>query len=134
MNILASQPQIAEDTAERCFNCTKKVGKANLKKCSGCQSVLSVSFLSISYSRSQRPSSLVKYCSKDCQRAAWKSHKPRCALRATFDTLKANDENAEEEYAAISKWLGCWRNTLYAHAVPAMNLPNSPPNRLATHW
>lgn len=33
----------------------------------------------------------------------------------------------------INKWLSCWRATLMEFGVMALDLPNSPSDRLATH-
>ncbi|KAF7793898.1 hypothetical protein EIP86_005020 [Pleurotus ostreatoroseus] len=99
------------DTKGRCYFCTKDVGRANLKACSQCR--------------------LVKYCSKECQRAAWPAHKTRCILGSA---VTRDMGAADEEFStAMSKWMNCWRGTLALFCVPAMDLPNHPPNRLSTH-
>ncbi|GJE92287.1 zinc finger MYND domain-containing protein [Phanerochaete sordida] len=99
-------------TGDRCYYCNEKVGKANLKKCSQCQ--------------------YVKYCSRDCQKAAWPTHKLSCASGAA--TNATITELGQVKYnSAFNKWLNCWRETLFELGIAAMDLANHPPDRLATH-
>lgn len=52
---------MGSDRAERCQKCNSQA--SSLKHCSGCHSV--------------------RYCSKDCQRKDWKSHRPNCNISAS---------------------------------------------------
>ena len=75
----------------------------------------------------------MRYCSKECQRAAWSSHKQRCKLGAL--SAPSNISKDDGEFAsAMSKWLGHWRQTLSAYCIPAMDLPNHGPDRLVKYW
>lgn len=99
-------------TTDRCNYCNEKVGKSNLKKCSQCR--------------------FVKYCSRDCQKAAWPTHKQSCLVAVDFH--KTIKERGNEEFViAFNKWLDCWRGTFFDMALSAMDLANHPPDRLATH-
>ena len=59
-----SERETAESNAARhgiCFGCEETVGRKHLKKCAGCNRVA--------------------YCSRECQTADWKAHKPCCERR-----------------------------------------------------
>lgn len=76
--------------------------------------------------------SFVKYCSRDCQKAAWPTHKQSCLVAVDFH--KTIKERGNEEFVvAFNKWLDCWRGTFFDMALSAMDLANHPPDRLATH-
>lgn len=45
-------------TTRECMGCRNRVPKELLKKCSACKTV--------------------RYCSKECQKKAWRTHKPTC--------------------------------------------------------
>lgn len=34
----------------------------------------------------------------------------------------------------LSRWIECWRSVFQTYAVMALDLPNSPPEKVATHW
>lgn len=76
--------------------------------------------------------SLVRYCSKECQVAAWKTHKHRCTSSLRNSLAKDPDANALN--TALSKWINNWRFELHNWAVWAMDLANNSEDRLATHW
>ncbi|KAL4254243.1 MYND-type zinc finger protein samB [Abortiporus biennis] len=101
------------DYSERCSYCFKHVGKANLKKCSRCL--------------------MVRYCSKDCQRAAWKSHKDRCKTGGKHQEMMEKDEELRLWDKELTEWLSYWRRTLQSYSLMSMDLPNSPDDKLATH-
>ncbi|GJE92285.1 zinc finger MYND domain-containing protein [Phanerochaete sordida] len=99
-------------TVDRCYYCNERVGKSNLKKCSKCQ--------------------FVRYCSHACQKAAWPMHKHACDMATTFYQDPA--EHGMAGYIdAFNKWLDCWRGTIFAQGIYALDLANHPPDRLATH-
>ncbi|KAF8135426.1 hypothetical protein EV363DRAFT_1415316 [Boletus edulis] len=99
------------DPKGRCNYCNIYAGRDKVKTCSRCR--------------------LVRYCSKECQVAAWKAHKPRCtsSLRESL----AKDPEANALNTALSKWINNWRFELHNWAVWAMDLANNPEDRLATH-
>lgn len=77
---------------------------------------------------------MVHYCSKACQKGAWKTHKPRCA-----NGSKMREQMVENEtFAMITKvldgWLKYWRNSFHTYGLISMDLANHPDGRLATHW
>ncbi|OCH91448.1 hypothetical protein OBBRIDRAFT_886968 [Obba rivulosa] len=80
------------------------------------------------------PDRFVRYCSRACQKAAWPTHKQRCHTGADFQALLDEDEEAKAINRAFSQWLACWRNTLHTVAISALNLANSLPDKLATHF
>lgn len=75
--------------------------------------------------------SLVRYCSKECQVAAWRTHKQRCS--STLRESLVNDPEANALNTALSKWINNWRFELHNWAIWAMDLANNSPDRLATH-
>lgn len=79
----------------------------------------------------------MRYCSRDCQKAAWKTHKKVCASGGAFkDSLERPEERESKKLNDdFSKWLNYYRYLICnLTAVFAFNLPNSPPDKLATHW
>ncbi|KAI0062313.1 hypothetical protein BV25DRAFT_1991611 [Artomyces pyxidatus] len=80
------------DTCEACF---KNVGRANLKRCSGCNQAF--------------------YCSPQCQKRVWHMHKIIC--KRTTDALAALPNELLEAYKrdskAITLWLSHWQPMLY---------------------
>ncbi len=41
----------------------------------------------------------------------------------------------DAEFSGVmTKWMASWRHMLIGFCLPAMDLPNHPPNLLATHW
>ncbi|KAH9935656.1 uncharacterized protein B0H18DRAFT_419799 [Fomitopsis serialis] len=106
---------VFSDYTQKCSYCLKKVGKANLKSCSRCR--------------------FVKYCSRQCQKSAWPTHKAACS---TGESLKHKlDQPGNRESKKLNddftKWLNYYRNLICTVAKSAFNLANSPPNKLATH-
>ncbi|KAI9569653.1 hypothetical protein HD554DRAFT_2171095 [Boletus coccyginus] len=99
------------DPKGRCNYCNVYAGRDKVKTCSRCR--------------------LVRYCSKECQVAAWKTHKQRCT--STLPTSLAKDPEASILNTALSKWINNWRFELHNWAVWAMDLANNPEDRLATH-
>ncbi|EMD37566.1 hypothetical protein CERSUDRAFT_123486 [Gelatoporia subvermispora B] len=102
------------DYLQSCAYCNTHVGKNNLRVCGQCK--------------------FVRYCSRACQRAAWKTHKPRCQTGAEFRAALAEDDEAQAINDAFSAWLNCWRNTINTCTIRAFDLANSPSDKLATHF
>ncbi|KAK7685180.1 hypothetical protein QCA50_011543 [Cerrena zonata] len=76
---------------------------------------------------------MVQYCSKTCQKAAWKFHKKACMTGANHQRdVAENEETAELNYE-LNKWLKFWRMYIHNLGVQVMDLANHPPDRLATH-
>lgn len=78
--------------------------------------------------------SLVWYCSRGCERAASKTHKPLCSERGP-ELVKLREENPEMKDLGdrLNLWLKYWRPKLFNFAFSAMDLPNNDHDRLATH-
>ena len=76
---------------------------------------------------------MVQYCSKDCQRAAWKTHRKACQTGLVHRQLVENDDATAELNRALNKWLKYWRMFIHTMGVIVMDLANHPPDRLATH-
>ncbi|KAL0956328.1 hypothetical protein HGRIS_002480 [Hohenbuehelia grisea] len=94
-----------------CSYCNKTVPRQQIKKCANCQ--------------------MVRYCSRDCQKAAWPTHK-RCCSTTLRDELE-KDVDAAEKNAQFTKWLNFWRETFYKWSLIAMHLSKHPHDRLSTH-
>lgn len=64
---------------------------------------------------------VARYCSTDCQRLAWKSHKKTCRENpfVSGDTPEMND-NIE----SITRFADVWRNSIQAWALFALDLAN----------
>jgi len=90
-----------------CAYCMKDVGRENLKLCQGCRTV--------------------RYCSKVCQRAAWKhGHKKSCQIVTP-------DASASHEWRAMSKFIDAWKGVLTSWSCWALDLSNHPKDRLQSH-
>ncbi|KDQ13170.1 hypothetical protein BOTBODRAFT_33782 [Botryobasidium botryosum FD-172 SS1] len=87
---------------------------------------------------------LTTYCSKECQAKSWKAgHKDSCQPNLLFNTPDGTpvpkpakySEDWEEQQAdkALSAWLQQWRALFCQFALISLDLPNHPPERLATH-
>lgn len=100
---------------------------------------------SLSVSRPTNPSpkpkltyhnSRARYCSKACQKDAWKHHKNMC--KSVAETLAEIYPDNVPDYkvlnAALNKWMQCWTFALNRWVCAGMNLPNHPPDRASTHW
>ncbi|KIJ67777.1 hypothetical protein HYDPIDRAFT_107272 [Hydnomerulius pinastri MD-312] len=104
-------PVEEKDFKGRCMYCNKNVGRDKVKTCARCR--------------------LVRYCSKECQVASWKTHKLRCSTSLRDSLAKDPEGNALN--TQLSKWINNWRDQLHTWALWAMDLTNHPPDRLATH-
>jgi len=106
--MLMFQPKNSKGT---CAYCMVDVGRKNVKLCVRCR--------------------LVRYCSRDCQKKSWPTHKRFCSSEA-LDIL-AQDPALEIVHDALSKWIYYWRETLHRWSLWALDLPNHPEDRLSTH-
>ncbi|KAJ7486991.1 hypothetical protein FB451DRAFT_1554123 [Mycena latifolia] len=90
---------------EMCENCT--VRRIDLRRCAGCATV--------------------RYCSKECQKAHWKSHKPHCQLNASLAAQAAEmGPDYSARLAAIGKWCDMFSVPLGAASASALNLMTYP--------
>lgn len=76
---------------------------------------------------------LAQYCSKECQRKAWPTHKKSCKTDATATSVAKDDPVGEVLAIMTDKWLAQWSRTILDVAILAMDLANSPRDKLATH-
>ncbi|KAJ7437809.1 hypothetical protein B0H11DRAFT_2106349 [Mycena galericulata] len=94
-----------------CYHCNKP-GDPKLRTCSRCK--------------------VARYCSPECQKDHWKTHKKDCVDHTT--TLQNHDDSSmEEKLKLFLKWLDLWRNALLAWASFSADLANQPPEYLLTH-
>lgn len=68
---------------------------------------------------------LARYCSRECQKSAWKAgHKTSCGRVVGAD---------EPSSVALSKWIDEWKGALMSWSCWALDLTNNPRDRLSTH-
>jgi len=68
---------------------------------------------------------LTRYCSRECQKSAWKAgHKLSCGRASGTD---------QPGSPALSKWVEEWKGALMSWSCWAMDLTNHPRDRLASH-
>ncbi|KAJ7661755.1 hypothetical protein B0H17DRAFT_1093865 [Mycena rosella] len=90
---------------EICENCT--VNRIDLRRCAGC--------------------SVVRYCSKECQKAHWKAHKPYCVSNAELARQAAElGPDYSDSLTAIGKWCDAFSVPIGAASASALNLMNYP--------
>ncbi|KAJ7498332.1 hypothetical protein B0H11DRAFT_1909369 [Mycena galericulata] len=88
----------------QCQYCYKSRGpKVSLQKCAGCKVDL--------------------YCSKECQKAAWKTHKVKCALNRRVHALPDEQIDASK---ALRDFTGKHRPTINETAVRALKVFEDP--------
>jgi len=103
----------SDDVRNKCSYCAADCGKASLRKCSSCK--------------------LSRYCSRECQKKAWKTHKASCNTTANMLANLVNDPEGRSLNDTFSRWLNSWKPILYGYALDALDLANHPADRLATH-
>ncbi|RDB25157.1 hypothetical protein Hypma_007660 [Hypsizygus marmoreus] len=99
------------DMKERCSYCNKLAGRQNLQTCSRCR--------------------MVRYCSKECQKKSWATHKKQCS--STLLESLAKDPDSAAFNARLSKWINYWRMALHNYSVCALDMAHHPEDRLETH-
>jgi hypothetical protein len=140
---------INNNIRDQCHWCTKKNDSEHkLMRCAGCKCVLYIWLILLTpiWPRHRR----VSYCSRDCQKKAWKTHKNSCA-QGFEESLKDQPE-VQKMNSRLSKWIDLWRNSLHSWSVHlmsanlsvywentrrskmAMNLGAHPPDRLSKYW
>ncbi|KAF7360947.1 hypothetical protein MSAN_01124800 [Mycena sanguinolenta] len=86
---------------EICENCT--VRRVDLRRCAGC--------------------GVVRYCSKECQKAHWKSHKVDCLKNAELQKkAEALGPDYSEKLKAIGKWSDQLSIPIGAASMSALNV------------
>lgn len=75
-----------------------------------------------------------RYCSRECQRLAWPTHKQHCeALAAMRDLLKQPEyRQARVESAMLTKWLLTWSDVVVGCGLLGMDIIRHP-DRPRTH-
>ncbi|KAJ6502797.1 hypothetical protein C8R47DRAFT_1193113 [Mycena vitilis] len=90
---------------EMCENCITM--RSNLRRCAQC--------------------GLTRYCSKECQKAHWKTHKPYCMLNV-LSVKKAEELGPDysQRLKAITKWSDVFGGPIGAAALNALDIMNHP--------
>ncbi|KZV69952.1 hypothetical protein PENSPDRAFT_752992 [Peniophora sp. CONT] len=96
-----------------CNWCHKEQGRDNLRVCGGCR--------------------MVRYCSRNCQRGAWKTHKFSCSQNQQLVASLREDPVQESFNSLLTRWLTVWKPFLVMHGPIAYDLANSPRNKMQTH-
>jgi len=97
------------DFGRRCSFCIAEVGRKNLMVCSRCRHA--------------------RYCSKACQKEAWKSHKSVCkSVSETQATVPPDNLNA-----VLKKWLEHWTFALNRWACLGVGLTGHPDRVASNH-
>ncbi|KAJ7470132.1 hypothetical protein B0H11DRAFT_2041503 [Mycena galericulata] len=90
---------------EMCENCT--VRRMDLRRCAGC--------------------GIVRYCSKECQKAHWKEHKPHCVLNAEMSKkAEALGSDYSDRLKAIGKWCDAFSIPIGAASASALSIMTHP--------
>lgn len=76
------------------------------------------------------------YCSKECQKHAWKVHKIPCKRQAA--AVRSLDEDERAGYRAvakvITKWGDAWKFIFMGLAPYILDVPEKGPQVLEDHW
>ncbi|KIP12171.1 hypothetical protein PHLGIDRAFT_21229 [Phlebiopsis gigantea 11061_1 CR5-6] len=101
----------------RCFHCNEEIPQGDVKRCSRCR--------------------ITTYCSKECQRAAWKSrHKEHCVPHSGLQVAPdgklgspakgSSGDDVLQMGRRLNKWLVHWRDVLLDFSFWAHDLANHP--------
>ncbi|KAJ7637954.1 hypothetical protein DFH06DRAFT_904745, partial [Mycena polygramma] len=94
-----------------CYTCSSP-GDPELRKCGRC--------------------GVARYCSTDCQRANWSSHRELCYAHA--EVFDRSDHETVSRVRLFIRWLDHWRDALLSWGVFAADLANQDRHYLTTHW
>ncbi|TFY66726.1 hypothetical protein EVG20_g4367 [Dentipellis fragilis] len=94
-----------------CTHCRRQPGKQHLRRCTRCN-----------------------YCSKECQKENWESHKSECWRVVELAHELSDNPAASRWNAELNRWVMTWKSTLFLWSIVAMDLPNKPPDYLSTHF
>ncbi|KAJ6534446.1 hypothetical protein DFH09DRAFT_121009 [Mycena vulgaris] len=88
-----------------CSNCVRNL--SDLRRCGGCAKTI--------------------YCSKECQRAHWKEHKPHCKRNADLTTMISRLGPAHGRcFKLLRKWSEAFGPSLSLAAASALDIMNNP--------
>ncbi|KAF9643618.1 hypothetical protein BDM02DRAFT_3123174, partial [Thelephora ganbajun] len=89
-----------------CANCHKELEKKDLKRCGQCGIVL--------------------YCSRECQKEAWKTgHKRTCQSHViNKNTMDPGTMENPRREKLLSNWLNIWRGLFEGFTMRALDLAN----------
>ncbi|KAJ6587642.1 hypothetical protein DFH09DRAFT_1141503 [Mycena vulgaris] len=97
--------------SEMCENCGVK--RKDLRRCAGCDHI--------------------RYCSKACQKAHWKKHKPHCLQNAQcLNVVRALGPDYTVRVKPLRRWAEDFSDPIALAAISALNIVNDPV-RIANH-
>lgn len=76
--------------------------------------------------------SVDSYCSRDCQRQAWPSHKSACPSFSLAKQQMAVHHDKKIQFKTLQKWIEIWANTIGYFGALGMN-PTRNPGVMGTH-
>ncbi|KAJ7761261.1 hypothetical protein DFH07DRAFT_1059898 [Mycena maculata] len=89
---------------EMCENCMTRM---DLRRCAGC--------------------GVMRYCSRECQKAHWKKHKPHCVMNVELSKrAEALGSDCSDRLKAIRKWCDVFSIPIGIACVSALDIMNHP--------